>query len=97
MIRRRRETQRLSRREWSWIILVPLSASLLSFGGFIPLVPIYVLAILVVYLLTRRFPDIFDREKYALFVVKVVISSVVFFFILAVPYVYVLAKYLKHD
>ena len=88
-----REKMKLSRKEWSWVIFIPVLLTVMTVGNFIPYIPVYVVAIFVSYLLANKFPAAFNREKYWLFVLKVTSMSVALFFAVAVPYVYILVKY----
>ncbi len=82
----KRPNQKLSRKEWSWIIFVPLFLTVITVGHFLVLIPVYILVIFLSYLLTNRFPTFFNRERYWLFVLKVIITSIALFCILVVPY-----------
>jgi hypothetical protein len=64
-------SDRLTAQDWFWIVFVAIVASVATFGGFIIFLPAYIAAVLVGYLVVRRFPSIFDRAKRTIFVLKV--------------------------
>jgi hypothetical protein len=68
---RRESGQCLTRQDWFWLVFVALIGTIATFGGFIIFIPSYVLALVVAYLLTKKFPMIFNRNQYSFFVLKV--------------------------
>lgn len=63
--------QRLTGQDWFWIVFIAIVGTVATFGGFVLFLPAYVLALLVGYIATKRFPKYFNRRKRAIFVLKV--------------------------
>ena len=63
---------KLSRREWGWIVFVPILLTVVTLFNFVLFIPHYAASIAITYILVRRFPHVFNRDHYARFVIKVV-------------------------
>ena len=74
---------RLTAQDWFWIVFVAIVALFATFGGFLIFLPAYIAALLVGYLVVRKFPSVFDstrRTNFVLKVLAVVLSTFALFF-----------------
>ena len=70
----------LTRKEWSWVIFIPLLAIVVTMGAFIIYLPAYILTISISYFVACHLPALFNKSQYVIYVVKVTIFSFMLFF-----------------
>lgn len=74
----------LNRKEWSWIIFIPLLATVVTMGAFIIYLPTYVVTMGIAYYTAGCLPKLFNKSQYAFYVVKVTAFSLLLFFALII-------------
>ena len=87
----------LNRKEWSWIIFIPLLATVVTMGAFIIYLPTYVVAMVIAYYTAGCLPKLFNKSQYPFYVIKVSTFSVLLFFAIIVIQNYFTGLYFKQQ
>jgi len=74
----------LNRKEWSWVIFIPLLATVVTMGAFIIYLPIYIVTMGIAYYTAGYLPKLFNKSHYMFYVIKVTAFSLLLFFTLII-------------
>lgn len=87
----------LNRKEWSWVIFIPLLAIVATMGAFIIYLPAYIATMCITYITAGRLPKLFNKSYYSLYIIKVIAISLLLFLILIFIQNYFMGSYFKQQ